>query len=81
MTINDLHLELTEVKKAVILANKKVLTIDELVEYTGIPKTTIYAYTSQGEIPHTRRGKRLFFDRERIDGWLLNPSSPLSYNK
>jgi prophage regulatory protein len=39
------------------IAIKKVLTLDELVEYTGFKKPTIHLLT---------------FEREKIDAWLLS---------
>jgi len=54
--------------------NLTVLNIDQLVSYTGIPKDTIYKYTRECKIPHSKRGKRLFFDRSAIDAWLLRDS-------
>lgn len=48
---------------------KDVMNINELVEYTGISKSTIYKYTSAGTIPFFKRGKFLNFDRIEIDEW------------
>lgn len=53
------------------LNHKAVLCIDDLVTYTRIPKSTIYKYTQANEIPYSKVGKKLFFDREKIDQWLL----------
>ena len=35
-------------------------------------KSTIYKKVSRGEIPHSKRGKRLIFDLKTIDHWLLS---------
>tara|TARA_B100001093_G_scaffold476101_1_gene502193 strand:+ start:13954 stop:14214 length:261 start_codon:yes stop_codon:yes gene_type:complete len=53
------------------LHNLKVLDVDKLSAYTGLSKDTIYKYTRNSQIPHSKRGKKLFFDREAIDSWLL----------
>ncbi len=53
------------------LHNLKVLDVDKLSAYTGLSKDTIYKYTRNSQIPHSKRGKKLFFDREAIDAWLL----------
>ena len=57
------------------LSTKKVLNLKEVVEYTGIKKSTIYHYTHTKKIPHSKpTGRAVFFDREKIDRWLLkNP--------
>jgi prophage regulatory protein len=55
------------------IAIKKVLTLDELVEYTGFKKPTIHLLTSSGRIPFSKpTGRTLFFEREKIDAWLLS---------
>lgn len=51
-----------------------VMTIDQVSEYTGISKDAIYRKTGAGLIPHSKRGKRLYFDRGKIDAWLLGNS-------
>ena len=57
---------------AAALAQKEVLTIDELEQYAGIKKSQIYKMTSKQEIPHYKpRGKEIYFKREEIDEWLL----------
>ncbi len=54
------------------LGEKQYLTIDELHEYTGIKKSTIYKMTSKGEIPFMKPKGRLIFKRKEIDKWLAN---------
>lgn len=49
----------------------RVMTIEQLCEHFGVKKGTIYKLTSERAIPHSKRGKKLFFDRVKIDAWLL----------
>ncbi|WP_081719587.1 helix-turn-helix domain-containing protein [Salinispira pacifica] len=35
-----------------------------------MPVSTIYAYTSQRQIPHYKVGKGLLFSDSKIDAWL-----------
>lgn len=49
----------------------KIMTIDDVADYAGIAKSTIYKLTSSGEMPHSKRGRRLYFDRDQIDTWLM----------
>lgn len=49
----------------------RVMSLPELIAYTGISKSTIYKLTSTGDLPHSKRSKRLFFERDLIDAWLL----------
>lgn len=55
-----------------IIANKKVLTFDEACEYTGISRSYLYKLTSSGVIPYSKpNGKVIFFNKEKLDKWLL----------
>ena len=52
---------------------KKVLTMDELAQYTGLSKSYLYKLTSQKVIPHYKpNGKLVFFEREEVEKWLLS---------
>lgn len=56
-----------------LLGTKKVLNFDELVEYTGLSKSYLYKLTASAKIPHSKPiGKILYFDKEKIDKWLLD---------
>ena len=54
--------------------DKKYLDINELSEYLGIPKHTIYNWTSMKRIPYVKIGRTLRFDKSRIDSWLKERS-------
>lgn len=55
-----------------LLTNKKVLTFDEACDYTGISRSYMYKLTASGKIPHSKpRGKLIFFNRDRLETWLL----------
>lgn len=57
--------------------SKRVLTFDEAVEFTGYARSYLYKLTSSGVIPHSKpNGKRIFFDREKLEAWLLGNSCP-----
>lgn len=57
------------------IAQKNVLTFDEVVFYTGLSRSYLYKLTSTGRIPHYKpQGKMLYFERAQVDSWLLqNP--------
>jgi len=46
------------------------LNIDELSEYLGMKKSSLYARVEAGEIPHYRVGRLLRFRLEDIEGWM-----------
>lgn len=58
--------------ESLLLANKKVLTFDEVVSYTGFKPSYLYKLTSSFSIPHSKPGGgKLFFEKEELDEWLL----------
>ncbi len=55
-----------------LLSNKTVLTFEEACEYTGIKPSYMYKLTSSANIPHSKpNGKVIFFDKRKLDNWLL----------
>jgi excisionase family DNA binding protein len=52
-------------------ATNKIMSLAEFCEYAGLTKQTAYKLTSAQKVPHSKRGKRLYFDREKVDAWLL----------
>lgn len=48
-----------------------VFDIDAFCEYSGLSKDTVYRKTGKGQIPHSKRGKRLYFDKSEVDAWLM----------
>lgn len=52
-------------------SQKSILDIDELARYTNISKQTLYKFTANHSIPHSKVGKKLFFDKKAIDAWIL----------
>jgi len=46
------------------------LNTDGAAEFMGISKSTIYGLTHSGQIPHYKRGKRLYFKSEEIEEWI-----------
>lgn len=60
-----------------LTANKKVLTLEEACRYTGISRGYMYKLTSSERIPHSKpSGKMIYFDRKKLDSWLLRNPKP-----
>jgi excisionase family DNA binding protein len=58
--------------ESLLLGTKKVLTLEEACDYTGISRSYLYKLTSAGIIPHSKpNGKMIFFDIDRLNEWLL----------
>jgi len=48
----------------------QTMTLIQTAEYLGLSKATMYGYTASREIPHFKRGKRLYFRKAEIDQWI-----------
>jgi predicted DNA-binding transcriptional regulator AlpA len=57
------------------LSQKAVLTLPEAAIYTGRSQSNLYKLSSLGRIPCSKpEGKMLYFDRLKLDEWMLrNP--------
>lgn len=50
---------------------KIMLSVDDLIAYTGFSRSHVYKLTSGAKIPHYKPGKKLiFFRKDEIDQWL-----------
>lgn len=49
----------------------KILTTQTVADYLNLSTSCIYKLTSSREIPHSKRGKRLYFDKNEIDQWVM----------
>ncbi|WP_299150284.1 helix-turn-helix domain-containing protein [uncultured Dokdonia sp.] len=59
-----------------LVSRKKSLTFDETCDYTGLSRSYLYKLTSQNRIPFSKpNGKVIFFDKDKLDTWLLQNSS------
>ena len=58
-----------------IFGLKTILNVEELSDYTGFKKSYIYKLVHTNSIPFSKpSGKILFFERKKIDEWLLKNS-------
>ena len=47
--------------------DKRLFSVEELAEYTGLKVSTLYAWVSQERIPFVKLGRRVAFDKRKID--------------
>lgn len=75
MTQEELDKLAAAIGENVLLAQKEVLTLDEVARYTGMKKSSLYKLTSEQKIPHYKpNGKNCFFRRTELEDWLTtNP--------
>ncbi len=59
--------------KNLLSQNKKVLNVEDLVNYTGLSKSKIYKLTQLKLIPtgSNKHIRQKFFHKDVIDAWLL----------
>ena len=48
----------------------ELLSISQAAEYLNLAKQTLYGFTSKGEIPYLKRGKKLYFKKSELANWL-----------
>ncbi|HTB99318.1 MAG TPA: helix-turn-helix domain-containing protein [Ferruginibacter sp.] len=54
----------------------KVLTFSQGCQYLGYAKSYVYKLTSAGILPYSKpNGKSIFFDREKLEAWMLSNTS------
>ena len=58
-----------------IFGLKEILNVEELSDYTGFKKSYIYKLVHTNSLPFSKpNGKVLFFERKKVDEWLLKNS-------
>lgn len=75
MTPEDLDKLALAIGRNALFAQKEVLTLEEVAQYTGLKKSYLYKLTSEKKIPHYKpNGKNCFFRRTELEDWLTtNP--------
>jgi len=57
-------------------SNNRVLTFEQGCQYLGYAKSYMYKLTSAGILPYSKpNGKSIFFDREKLEAWMLSNAS------
>ncbi len=56
--------------------NNKVLSFEQGCEYLGYKKSYVYKMTASGILPISKpNGKKIFFEREKLEAWMLGNAS------
>ena len=54
-------------------SNNKVLTFEQGCMYLGYAKSYVYKLTASNILPYSKpNGKSIFFDREKLESWMLS---------
>jgi excisionase family DNA binding protein len=74
-TLDDIANRLDRLERATALS-KNVLDINEAAMLTGYTVKYLRLLIAKRDIPHYRRGNRLYFDRDEIEEWMLGERIP-----
>jgi excisionase family DNA binding protein len=72
--MSNLNLEerLKQIESSIIPI-KRVMSLSEIAEFTGVSESQIYKLTAAKKIPFSRPfGRAMYFDRIEIEDWLLS---------
>lgn len=56
--------------KVLQVGSVEILNLDQATEYLSLSKSTLYKFTSQREIPHFKKGKKIYFRKKELDDWM-----------
>lgn len=70
-TLQDLSNQLGRVERLAAINAKAVLDLDDAVLFTGFSKGHLYRLTSERQIPHYKKSRKLYFKKSELEAWLL----------
>ena len=70
-TLQDLSNQLVRVERFAAISAKAILDLDEAVLFTGFSKGHLYRLTSERQIPHYKKSRKLYFKKSELEAWLL----------
>ena len=76
MTLEDIAQRLDRLETLTALSAKNVLDINDTAELTGYSVKYLRLLIAKREIPHYRRGNRLYFNRDEIEDWMMGVRIP-----
>jgi len=57
---------------------RECMSVEEVAEFLGVDRKTVYDYAGRGVIPCRRLGKRILFSRRALVLWLSGACGDLS---
>lgn len=70
-TLQELSEQLGRVERFAAIGAKPVLDLDEAALFTGFSKGHLYRLTSERQIPHYKKSRKLYFKKTELEAWLL----------
>lgn len=71
MTLQDLSCQIERVERLALIGAKTILDLDEAVLFTGFSKGHLYRLTSERQIPHYKKSRKLYFKKSELEAWML----------
>lgn len=75
-TLEDIAKRLDRLETLTALASKTVLDINDVASLTGYSVKYLRLLIARRDIPHYRRGNRLFFNRDEVEDWMMGTRIP-----
>jgi len=76
MTLEEIAQRLDRLETLTALSAKNVLDINDTAELTGYSVKYLRLLIAKRDIPHYRRGNRLYFNRDEIEDWMMGTRIP-----
>lgn len=56
---------------------QRLLSVEEAAEFLNISVSEVYKLKHFGTIPYVKLGRRLLFDQEKLEEWVLEHARPV----
>lgn len=76
ISLEDIAKRLDRLETLTALSAKNVLDINDTAELTGYSVKYLRQLIARRDIPHYRRGNRLYFNRDEIEDWMMGERIP-----
>ncbi len=76
VSLGDLWARLDRLEELALIGAKNTLDIDEAALYTGYSKGHLYRLTSRRGIPHSKKDRKVYFEKAKLDEWLTRDEVP-----
>lgn len=71
MSMQTIGIRLDRIERLTLIGAKAVLDIDEASLLTGFSKGHLYRLTSERQIPHYKKSRKLYFKKSELEAWML----------
>ena len=71
MALQTIDIRLDRIERLTLISAKAVLDIDEASLLTGFSKGHLYRLTSERQIPHYKKNRKLYFKKSELEAWML----------